>query len=66
MLNLFPGKKTYSLSAAFVLWAVAGAVAWWVDPASAIAVEPESALRTAGEGLLAIFLRKGVKESGLM
>lgn len=66
MLNLLPGKKTYGLAGAFVLWAIAGAIAWWVDPASAIALEPESALRTVGEGLLAIFLRKGVKESGLI
>lgn len=66
MLNLLPGKKTYSLAGALVLWAVAGAVAWWADPTSAIALEPETALRTVGEGLLAIFLRKGVKDSGLI
>lgn len=66
MLDLLQGKKTYSLAGAFVLWAIAGAMAWWADPTSAIALEPESALRTAGEGLLAIFLRKGVKDSGLI
>lgn len=62
MLNFFPGRKTYALAAAFVLWAIAGAIAYWADPASVIAVPPEAALRTAGEGLLAIFLRKGVAD----
>ena len=65
MLDFLPGKKTYALGLAFVTWAAVGILAHWADPTSAIAIAPEAALRTAGEGLLAIFLRKGVKASGL-
>ena len=60
MLSFLPGRKTYVLAGAFVAYAAVGVLAHYADPTSAIAIEPETALRTAGEGLLAIFLRKGV------
>ena len=60
MLNFLPGRKTYALAGAFILWAAVGILAYWADPTSAIAIEPDAALRIAGEGLMVIFLRKGV------